>query len=754
MRWTFRVAAAGVAALVLACLWRPAVKAGGGIPEGGKKVDPVRPGPRPKPKIISLTAAAKRKAERMGIVVKRKRLRAAQVVPKNALFYVAAPDVSRLAVAAKDLALAKMLSEKAIGEQFDAYVGRLRRSSGGVRAKGLAGLLQTVLGSKVNLDVVTSAIRKEFALVGLPPIKEGGGGIRVAAVAACGTASQRALAEAMETIIGELHARNPGAYEPIPEEHGGAEVRGLRLEGLDLFYAFYENLFLVGTGKDTVAEMINTNLDGPERQLAGDSAFRAAEEGLGRGAAVFYRVDMKGVLSGLGPIVAAAAGGSLVGTISGAVYLDGEAIRERIETKVPAGRRPGIKPGEPLATPPKSIDYFSIDTVLYAATSVDSLEDIVDVAKDPQTALAMQQLTQLAEAAGVDVARDIAPGLSAFGGEVAAGLILPHGRPAEVLVVLEVKKKSLLGRAEDAVKKLVGGQMKTVNYRKVDILYAEPPENPEEATGLQLVLPTLSCARVGHSLFMVASSRRAMEKAIRQRSFQPSCLREKEDYVRCLGGLKPRRTSILYVDAKRCVEAVRSPLISPSGAELPTGLEGSLLVSALERNLFGLGFVSGESGESAFMESCGPVGPVTGAGLGTLALLQNAFGEASADAPMADAENLTRIGVAIHLYATDFDRFPARLSELYDEYMDDLKYFMTPGAPRDVRSKDDINAHCDYIYVRGLSPADLSDSIIAFSGKPMHGPKGKGRNVLRLNGKVDFSLESDIEDLVKANPGK
>ena len=58
--------------------------------------------------------------------------------------------------------------------------------------------------------------------------------------------------------------------------------------------------------------------------------------------------------------------------------------------------------------------------------------------------------------------------------------------------------------------------MKDFHKRKVDILYAEPPENPDEATGLQFVLPTLSCARVGHNLFMVASSRRAMEKAIRR----------------------------------------------------------------------------------------------------------------------------------------------------------------------------------------------------------------------------------------------
>jgi hypothetical protein len=251
---------------------------------------------------------------------------------------------------------------------------------------------------------------------------------------------------------------------------------------------------------------------------------------------------------------------------------------------------------------------------------------------------------------------------------------------------------------------------------------------------------------------MVASSRRAIEKAIRQRSLRPSSLREKEDFVRCLGGLKPRRTSILYVDSKRLVEAFREPIIAPIGASFPTGFEGSAVASALERHLFGLGVVSGESAQSAFMESCGPVGPVTGAGLGAVALLQNAFGESSADAPKRDAENLARIGVALHLYATDFDRFPSRMSELYDEYMSDLKYFMAPGGERDVRSKDDIDAHCDYVYVRGLAPTDLSDSIIAYSKEPLHSAKGTGRNVLYLDGSTEFRPEAELEDLLKSAP--
>jgi len=758
MRWISRFAVAGAAALVLAGLWRPVIRAGGGIPEGdGKKVDPVRPGPKPKPgEIISLTRRSTRRTagEVAGSAGKRKRLKAAQVVPRNALFYVSVPDVSRLTSAARELALAKMLGEDAIHSRISDFLKRVRRSSGGSGARGLSGLLHSAFTVDLDLDIVGSALRKEFALVGLPPVQEGEGGPRFAAVAACAVASQRPLAEMMETVIGQIHARNLGAYEPIPEEHGGAEIRGLRLEGFEISYAFYENLFLFGIGKDTLAELINTDLDGPKAQIGGDAAFRAAEERLGRGATVFYRVDMQGVMKALGPVVAVASGGNRVGVLSGAIYLDGEAIREKIEAKaLPGQSLSSVKLGDPLATPPKSIDYFSLDTVLYVATSIESAEAVADVAKDPQTALAMQSLGQMAQAAGIDAARDIVPALSAFGGEIAAGLILPRGRPAELLVVLEVKKKSVLGRAEDAIRKLAGGKMKETSYRKIDILYAEPPARPEEARGIQYVLPSLSCARVGRNIFMVASSRRALEKAIRQRSFRPSSLREKEDYVRCLGGLRPQRTSILYVDAKRCIEAIRGPIVTPVGATFP-GLGGSEVVGVLERNIFGLGVVSGGSGESAFVESCGPVGPMTGAGIGALALLQNAFGESSALAPAKDAENLSRIGVALQLYATDFDRFPARLSELYDEYMDDLKYFMAPGEEKDVKSKDDIDARCDYVYVRGLSPLDLSDLIIAYSRKPLQGPRAKGRNVLYLNGKVEFRRESGLDDLLKSAPEK
>ncbi len=744
MRWISRVAAVAAAALVLACLCRAVVRAGGGIPEGdGKKVEPVRPGPRPKPKVISLTPASRRRAarERAEGGMKITRLKAAQVVPKTAVLYVSVADVSRLVNASKKLALAKILAEEAVDSKLSAVLKRLRTSGGGSQGQGLTGLVQTMMSTGVDIDVLSSAFRKEFALVGLPPVEEGDGGGRFAAVAACTVASREPLAEMMAKIVGELVVRHHGAYEPIPEKHGGAEIRGLRIEGLEISYAFYHNLFMFGTGKDTLAELINTNLDGPASQLAGDASFKAAEENLGRGADVFYRVDLQGMVG-----VA----------LSGAIYLDGEGIRERVEVRAPAGRSLlPLKLGEPLATPPKSIDSFSVDTVLYAAAALDSAEGVAEIGKHPQVAIAMQQLGQMAQAFGIDTSLDLASVLSAFGGEVAFGVNLPRGCQPEMLLVLEVKEKSVLGRAEEAISKLASGNMKELSYRGVDIHYAEPPANAGDATALQMVLPSVAYARVGRDLFMVASSLRTMEKAIRQRSFRQSSLREKEDFDRGLSGLIPRRTSILYLDSGRCLETLRKGVAVPGGAELATWLEGSAIVSALEKHLFGLGVVVGQSGDSALLiESSGPVGPVTGVGLVSVALLLNSFGEGAADAPDWDAENLARIGVALHLYATDFDRFPSQLSELYDEYMGDLKYFMAPGEERDVKSMDDIDERCDYVYVRGLSPTNLSDAIIAYSRKPLQGPMGKGRNVLYVGGGVEFLLEGRLEEKLGSTPGK
>jgi hypothetical protein len=555
----------------------------------------------------------------------------------------------------------------------------------------------------------------------------------------------------MEDIIIEIRDRAPDAYEPIPEEHGGAEIRGLRFAGFDISYAFYENLFLFGVGKDVLVDLINTNLAGPARQLAGDAAFKAAEEGIGRGAAVFYRLSLERAVAAMGPLATALTAGKLQGALSGAIYLDGEAIRERID--LPPNVLQQLLPldfGDPIAMPPKSIDYFSVDTVFYAAMSLKSVASAADITRNPLTAIAMQAFTQNAREIGVDVARDIIPALSAFGGEMAVGVVQPHGRPPEILLVLEVKNKALLGRAEAAIEKLAGGQMKEIRYRKIDIHYAEPIDSLDNATPLQRELSALAYARVGHNIFMIASTRRALEKAIRQRSFRPSSLGEKEDYIRCLGGLKPQRTAVLYVDTERCIEVARSPVFTPSGDRIQTQLQGSMVASALQRNLFGLGAMLGGLGDSMFIESCGPMGPATGVGIVSVALLEKAFGESSSDAPQKDAENLTRIGVALHLYATDFDRFPSRLSELYDEYLDDLNLFVAPGETKNVKSKDDIDARTDYVYVRGLTPVDLSESIIAYSRKSLHSPTGKGRNVLRLNGRVGFISESKFEDKLKA----
>ncbi|MHC4503934.1 MAG: hypothetical protein ACYTFI_11565, partial [Planctomycetota bacterium] len=175
---------------------------------------------------------------------------------------------------------------------------------------------------------------------------------------------------------------------------------------------------------------------------------------------------------------------------------------------------------------------------------------------------------------------------------------------------------------------------------------------------------------------------------------------------------------------------------------------GADVATALAPHLFGLGMISDQSGKVSFEESYGPVGPVTGAVIELVAALQ---AKATAKAPTTtagDEANLRMIGVGVQLYATDFDRFPSRLSELHDEYVGSLAYFNSPGGKGEVRTKDDVDAKSDYVYVRGLRPTDLSSMIVAYTKKDVQG--GRGRSVLFLDGSVQVLYEAAFLSTLKA----
>jgi len=115
------------------------------------------------------------------------------------------------------------------------------------------------------------------------------------------------------------------------------------------------------------------------------------------------------------------------------------------------------------------------------------------------------------------------------------------------------------------------------------------------------------------------------------------------------------------------------------------------------------------------------------------------------------ADNMKKIGVALHEYAADFDRFPLALSELYPTYITDLAAFTSPTGKREVTGREQIDMKSDYVYVSGVRLNDLSTAIILHTKSYVH--EGK-RTVLSLNNEVKHVDEAAFEAMMARQGSK
>ncbi len=559
MRWILRLTGAVfVMAVVALVVDQAAIRAGGGIPGKGDKKSRARS--------RSATSTARRAvpAERSSpgpgrpeaaLAAEVRRLRVAEVVPKDALLYASIPDLSRLRSASRQLALAKVLAEPAVSSRLSGVLEALRGSARDAPGKGLMGFIRMALSANVDYSEVKPLFRKEVALVGLRPNEEGGD-VRFAVVAVVGP-NRQPFIEVSEDLIGEIIDRYPQTTHAPPEERGDTKIRGLRVGSYQICFACYENLLIVGTGRGTVGEFIDTCIAGEAKQLAGDPEFKKARDDMDKGALLFYRMALgKGMAKSLRSLVleetgekaAAATGTPAAGTLWGGVYQDGTAIRERTEIRTQAKTSAMPASGGLLPMPPRSLKYFSVDTVVYAAFSSNAAKLLEEVKKNKAALDAVPRLKSLTAAAAEF---GLADSLSAIGGELAVGVVIPHGRSAEVTAVLQVKRHDLLEKFEKAiVKGLAGRKFKEEKFRRHIIHYVDAPKEAGEPGVGGMLTRGLAYARArqeGQEFLLIASGRRALRKAIRQPDFQKSCLSEKEDFKRCLGAVRPRWTSARFI---------------------------------------------------------------------------------------------------------------------------------------------------------------------------------------------------------------
>jgi prepilin-type processing-associated H-X9-DG protein len=682
-----------------------------------------------------------------------RRLRTAEVTPRDALLYVLVPEISRFDEGYGASAVAKILNLGPFQRDIAATLDSIRTAGRMSRRRGLAGFLEKVYAVDVDYRAVRGVFRKEIAFIALKPAK-GSEEVRYAFAGVVGM-SREPLDEAIDGLMGEIQMQYP-QFTAMQRKHRGEKVKTLQSASFQISCAYYENLFLIGTGPDAVSELIDVHVTGENNRLATDSAFKAAEADLGKGASVMYRADAAGIVSILKDVAAetpvqsllAATANQFAGTLWGAIHFAGEAIRERIEFRTAKPAADGMA-ADALAVPPKTVGYFPVDTALYVAASVDPSRAINRMLEDPNTPpMFAVALAGVSEAVGAKIESDILP---AFGGEIAIGLIMPPGLPPELLLAVEIKRPEMYNRATEAIDRFLGGNVSVKQFRDFTVRFVPPAKPQARASVMAGLMPDPAYVRAG-DMFLFASTTRGLEKAVRQYQHRRASLIEKADFARSTGALRPRRTSLLYVDTAAILTGLTGQIPTYAGTAISGPLAGVPEAELAIPSLFGFGLVADESPVLTVNESYGPLGPISG-GVMVLAVgMRQSESESGGRRAIEDKDNLRRIGVALHLYATDFDRFPVSLSELYaPQYLQDLKAFEAPGGKGGVNTKDDIDTRSDYVYVNGLTPVSLSDAIIVYD--KLHVLGGTERNVLFLDGNVETIPEATFRMMMKAQGG-
>ena len=120
------------------------------------------------------------------------------------------------------------------------------------------------------------------------------------------------------------------------------------------------------------------------------------------------------------------------------------------------------------------------------------------------------------------------------------------------------------------------------------------------------------------------------------------------------------------------------------------------------------------------------------------------------------ANHLREIVIALRTYALKHERaYPDDLSDLYPEYVDDVRAFICPSdvdASDIAKDGSDIDFTASYLYSRGWSEKDPLDTVLVCDKNDIFGKdtnhRGKGGNVACLSGMVKWVDTSDWIDPV------
>lgn len=752
-----------------------------------------------------------------------KKLAPDQLISDKSVFYIHTPNFSKAKKAFMRSAFYGLLSEEDVQKELKDTLKRLRESyikGDGARTDFELGrrssemdMLTILLDKYVEEHVafavdVPSPVEKgaeaqpRFLLAISLPQNEDAENKRFA------------LNDQMERFASTM---DPARFKDNSVKVGDYTIQEMRCQDLALeeSWCFVENLFLYGQGKSVVADAVRNYVDNRSKgTLSQHDGYHAATSRVGNGAQVYLQIDASEQIKiGLekNPLL-----GMYMAELSKAVEQhrpqlalgvqvgegEGAAIKEKLLLRMPRQQAP------PAC---KNISAYlcSNDVVLYHARQGSLAEMFKPVIKytqqrgdDGQPGLYSGFLPELMRALGVANEDELGKALEPFQGELGMFVNYLPGESLEkkfqdvfqAVFVCEIKRTDLAAATDtlERLKRSTRLDYKKISFQGEEIWYqfgAKPDEaqrggrtqplldpllqqgdrtdvRPEgspffTAYALVKVVPTTP-GEQERQFVLFSDNLQALQKAVQQSKLAKQTLIERKEFKELSAGFSDSRYALTFVDLPRFSDALYHtifPAMAKAGVvgrkffnQLPSD-------STVRVHLSPMAWASSAPNEGDLIEFVSPTGNLPLVGLvGALAWPAiNAERQLAVSRQIDD--NFKRVGLAIQLYAADFDRFPQALSDLVPNYISFTEFrrvFNSPFNPNQVLRKEDVDdpQKTNLVYMPGKSLQDMSRDVLVHEVQPtmaQHTDMGVRtlHHILQLDGKVRPKSKVSLERLLK-----
>ncbi len=643
-----------------------------------------------------------------------------EMLPEDTVLYVSVPDAAKLAAKFKESNAYKILRE----------IDPIKLMSGAPEFDRVKQLYLTYVQPLTHVfhKRISLAVRDIPCSPRVPAV------FFLADVAEKEPALRQYLTERLHPLLKQKGAQITSFT------HGGYEVQQISPPlPFEVCYTIADGVFIATVGKQPMQEL----LDQPkrERSLAKSEVFQEVRQKVGEKSDFLVYGSVSALLEDLAPIIPPEARAVLEASgLSGvkAVGVGGEwrgpASRDGFYIATGTERKGFVKLFAQKATPLKAAGYLPENMTFFYDLSLGDFGEfwdgllgairgvVVSVGGARDWEQVVAKLRWVEQKLGFRIKEDI---FSPFAGEVCIAAKVPEvwGVPA-VFVMLEVKDPQ---KAEALIQKLIAllekaglKVLKTEErYKDVGVFSLSLLPSGMEGAGDRgmsfvgmMVFPFLrpSYAIVGD--FLVVGIHSGSVKRVVDVYRGEKSLKQNPEFQRVFANLSEKGSIAMYVNLREIYDFLYGTFGAIAARQIGSDIVARLGRIAPYFGSIGARLSCDEKGmlSESFSDSGGAEHILVQMAIMRFVSMRTRPEGGKADVAQCMA-NVRKLAVGCIMFANDHDdTLPARLSELYPDYVASLETFVCPADKEKVISKERIDTESDYgLRLRGRKLTDIKD---------------------------------------------